>query len=165
MKNIARVWNCLADCPAMSFVFVCWHSRKWWPPIRLGTLQLAVLRLEKINWTDFCCCKNGISYTNCQWKSKKQDKRRETHSKKRWSDWFCFLQVSTVQWLWWMVGRARIPHLVFLVMLRLILHCNWYCVARCWMACSNSSCTAPGDMHRWHSSALQTFSRWSHSLR
>ena len=30
--------NDLADCPAMSFVFVCWHSRKWWPPIRGGTL-------------------------------------------------------------------------------------------------------------------------------
>ena len=27
----------LADCPAMSFVFVGWHSRKWWPPIWLGT--------------------------------------------------------------------------------------------------------------------------------
>ena len=28
----------LADCPAMSFVFVYWHSRKWWPSIRGGTL-------------------------------------------------------------------------------------------------------------------------------
>ena len=27
----------LADYPAMSFFFVCWHSRKWWPPIRGGT--------------------------------------------------------------------------------------------------------------------------------
>ena len=27
-----------ADCPPMSFVFVCWHSRKWWPPICGGTL-------------------------------------------------------------------------------------------------------------------------------
>ena len=28
----------LADCPAMSFVFVYWHSRKWWPPLRGGSL-------------------------------------------------------------------------------------------------------------------------------
>ena len=75
----------LADCPTMSFVFVCWHSRKWspWPPIRLGTLQLAVLRLEKVNWTDFFC-KNGISYTNCQWKSKELDKKRAKTLQKRW---------------------------------------------------------------------------------
>ena len=78
------VWNVesaqwLADCPAMSFVFVCWHSRN----IRLGTLQLAVLRLEKVNWTDFFC-KNGISYTNCQWKSKELDKKRAKNPPKRW---------------------------------------------------------------------------------
>ena len=54
----------------MSFFFVCWHSRKWWPPIRGGTLQLALLRLEKVNWTDYFCIKS-ISYTNCQWKGKK----------------------------------------------------------------------------------------------
>ena len=33
----AAGWR-VADCPPMSFVFVGWHSRKWWPPIRGGTL-------------------------------------------------------------------------------------------------------------------------------
>ena len=65
----------LADYPAMSLFFVCWHSRKWWPSIRGGTLQLALLRLEKVNWTDYFCIKS-ISYTNCQWKGKKQHKKQ-----------------------------------------------------------------------------------------
>ena len=64
----------VADCPAMSFVFVCWHSRKWWPPIRGGTLQSALLRLEKVKWSDFVC-KKGFAHTNCRWKIKKQDKK------------------------------------------------------------------------------------------
>ena len=64
----------LADCPTMSFVFVCWHSRKWWPPIRGGTLQSALLRLEKVKWSDFVC-KKGFAHTNCRWKIKKQDKK------------------------------------------------------------------------------------------
>ena len=34
----------LADYPAMSFIFVRWHSRKWEPPIGGGLLQLAFLR-------------------------------------------------------------------------------------------------------------------------
>ena len=57
----------------MSFVFVCWHSRKWWPPIRGGTLWMALLWLEKVKWNDFFC-KKSISYTNCQQRSKKQGK-------------------------------------------------------------------------------------------
>ena len=59
----------------MSFFFVCWHSRKWWPPIRGGTLQLALLRLENVKWTDYFCIKS-ISYTNCQWQGKKQHKKQ-----------------------------------------------------------------------------------------
>ena len=39
----------LADCPTMSFVLVCWHSRKWEPPICGGLLQMLLLRLEKVN--------------------------------------------------------------------------------------------------------------------
>ena len=31
-KQTPGLW--LADYPAMSFFFVCWHSRKWWSPIR-----------------------------------------------------------------------------------------------------------------------------------
>ena len=58
----------------MSSVFVCWHSRKWWPPIRGGQLQLALLQLEKAKWTDFFC-KKGISYTYFWWKCKKQDEK------------------------------------------------------------------------------------------
>ena len=46
-------WIFLADCPAMSFVLVCWHSRKWQPPIRGGLLHLLVLWLEKLNKIDF----------------------------------------------------------------------------------------------------------------
>ena len=64
----------LADCPAMSFVSVCWHSRKWEPPIRGGLLQLALLRLENVKWTDLFC-KKCISYTYCWWKSKKRDEK------------------------------------------------------------------------------------------
>ena len=51
----------LADYPAMSFFFVCWHSRKWWPPIRGGTLQMLVLWPEKLNQIDYFC-KSGILY-------------------------------------------------------------------------------------------------------
>ena len=40
--------GCIADCPAMSFVLVCWHSRKWWPSIRGGLLKMMVLLLEKL---------------------------------------------------------------------------------------------------------------------
>ena len=65
----------VADYPAMSFFFVCWHSRRWWPPIRGGTLQLALLRLEKVNWTDYFCIKSFLC-TNCQWKGKKQHKKQ-----------------------------------------------------------------------------------------
>ena len=45
----------------MSFFFVCWHSRKWWPPIRGGTLQMLVLWPEKLNQID-SFCKSGILY-------------------------------------------------------------------------------------------------------
>ena len=51
----------VADYPAMSFFFVCWHSRKWWPPIRGGTLQMLVLWPEKLNQID-SFCKSGILY-------------------------------------------------------------------------------------------------------
>ena len=54
-------WRKLADYPAMSFFFVCWHSRKWWPPIRGGTLQMLVLWPEKLNQID-SFCKSGILY-------------------------------------------------------------------------------------------------------
>ena len=43
---------------------------------------MVLLWLEKVNWTDFFC-KNGIPYTNCQWKSKKQDKKRAKTLQKR----------------------------------------------------------------------------------
>ena len=43
---------------------------------------MVLLWLEKFNWTDFFC-KNGIPYTNCQWKSKKQDKKRAKTLQKR----------------------------------------------------------------------------------
>ena len=56
-KGASRV----ADYPAMSFFFVCWHSRKWWPPIRGGTLQMLVLWPEKLNQID-SFCKSGILY-------------------------------------------------------------------------------------------------------
>ena len=74
-KAIPWFGGMLADCPAMSVVFVCWHSRKWWPPIRGGTLQPALLRQEKVKWTNYFG-KKSISHTNCRWKSKKQDKKR-----------------------------------------------------------------------------------------
>ena len=45
----------------MSFFFVCWHSRKWWPPIRGGTLQMLVLWPEKLNQID-SFCKSLILY-------------------------------------------------------------------------------------------------------
>ena len=45
----------------MSFFFVCWHSRKWWPPIRGGTLQMLVLWPEKLNQID-SFCKSVILY-------------------------------------------------------------------------------------------------------
>ena len=51
----------LADCPAMTFAFVCWHSRKWWPPIRIRTLQMLVLWPKKLNQID-SFCKSGILY-------------------------------------------------------------------------------------------------------
>ena len=51
----------LADCPAMSFVLVCWHSRKWQPPIRGGLSQMLVLWLVQLNQID-SFCKNGILY-------------------------------------------------------------------------------------------------------
>ena len=65
----------LAECPDMSFVLVCWHSRKWEPPICSGLLQMLLLRLQNFKWTDYFC-KKSISYTNCQLKIKKQDKKR-----------------------------------------------------------------------------------------
>ena len=83
----------LADCPAMSSVFVCWHSRKWWPPIRGGQLQLAFLRLEKAKWTDFFC-KKGISYTYFWWKCKKQDEKLTKTLKKS-----CFFSAPLTIWL------------------------------------------------------------------
>ena len=60
----------------MSFVFVCWHSRKWWPPIRLGTLQLAVLRLKKVNWTDFFVAKTAFSIQIVSAKANKKTGRK-----------------------------------------------------------------------------------------
>ena len=45
----------------MSFFFVCWHSRRWWPPIRGRILQMLVLWSEKLNQLDFFC-KNCIIY-------------------------------------------------------------------------------------------------------
>ena len=72
-----------ANYPAMSFFFVCWHSRKWWPPICGGTLQSALSRLEKVQWTNFFC-NNGISHTNCPWKGKKHDKKSAKSLQKRW---------------------------------------------------------------------------------
>ena len=73
----------LADYPAMSFFSVCWHSRKWWTPICGGTLQSALSRLEKVQWTKFFC-NNGISHTNCPWKGKKHDKKSAKSLQKRW---------------------------------------------------------------------------------
>ena len=70
----------LADCPAMSSVFVCWHSRKWWPPIRGGQLQLAFLRLEKAKWTDFFLQKRHfihILLVKMQKTGRKTDKNHE----------------------------------------------------------------------------------------
>ena len=81
IAQILNCWRKLADYPAMSFFFVCWHSRKWWPPIRLGTLQSALLRLEKVKWTDYFC-KKSFSHTNRRWKSKKQDKNGQKPYKK-----------------------------------------------------------------------------------
>ena len=65
----------VADCPAMSLVLVCWHSRRWEPPICGGLLQIALLQLEKVKSTIFCCCKKHIRYTFGWWTSKKQDKK------------------------------------------------------------------------------------------
>ena len=59
--SYATMW--LADYPAMSFFFVCWHSRKWWPPIRGGTLQMLVLWPEKLNQID-SFCKSVILYAS-----------------------------------------------------------------------------------------------------
>ena len=59
--KICKLLIFLADYPAMSFFFVCWHSRKWWPPIRGGTLQMLVLWPEKLNQID-SFCKSGILY-------------------------------------------------------------------------------------------------------
>ena len=42
----SRPW--LADCPAMSLIFGCWHSRKWQPPICSGLLYyFAVLDMVR----------------------------------------------------------------------------------------------------------------------
>ena len=79
----------LADCPAMSFIFVIWHSRKWQPPIRGGLLQLMLLWLEEANRTD-SFCKKGISYTNCGQTSKKQDKKTGKKPKKKQVFWRVF---------------------------------------------------------------------------
>ena len=79
----------------MSLVFVCWHSRKWWPPIRGGQLQLALLQLEKAKWTDFFC-KKGISYTYFWWKSKKRDEKLTKTLKKS-----CFFEpLRPSGWVW-----------------------------------------------------------------
>ena len=80
-KQLATPAHHLADYPAMSFFFVCWHSRKWWPPIRGGTLQSALLWLENVKWDDYFC-KKSISHTNYWWKSKKQYKKRAKPPKK-----------------------------------------------------------------------------------
>ena len=93
----------LADYPAMSFFFVCWHSRKWWPPICGGTLQLALLRLEKVNWTDYFCIKS-ISYTNCQWKGKKTAQKTGKNSKKKLS----FSSLSQNSWNFQIEGSLKI---------------------------------------------------------
>ena len=63
----------VADYPAMSFFFVCWHSRRWWPPIRGGILQMLVLWPEKLNQLDFlqklyCIC---VRRTKVNWNGQK----------------------------------------------------------------------------------------------
>ena len=57
------------------------HSRKWWPPIRGGTLQSALLWLENVKWDDYFC-KKSISHINYWWKSKRQYKKRAKPPKK-----------------------------------------------------------------------------------
>ena len=75
--------GCLADCPAMSFVLVCWHSRKWWPPIRGGLLHLLVLWLDKLIWIDFFC-KIGIFYAwGGPWSIKRGKMCKYTREKKQ----------------------------------------------------------------------------------
>ena len=54
--------NITTDCPAMSFVFVCWHSRKWWLPICGGTLKMALLRPEKVYLIGSFCKKRHSIY-------------------------------------------------------------------------------------------------------
>ena len=71
----SRTLPALADCPAMSFVLVCWHSRKWWPPIRGGLAQMLVLWLEKLNQID-SFCKIGIMYA---WEGPRSIKRGKKH--------------------------------------------------------------------------------------
>ena len=65
----------VADCPAMSLVLVCWHSRKWQPPIRGGLSQMLVLWLEKLNQID-SFCKKGILYA---WGGKRSIERGKKH--------------------------------------------------------------------------------------
>ena len=65
----------------MSFFFVCWHSRKWWPPIRGGTLQMLVLWPEKLNQID-SFCKSGILYAWGGPRSNERGKKHEAPPKK-----------------------------------------------------------------------------------
>ena len=46
----------VADCTAMSFVFVCWHGRTWWPPIRGRTKLSWAINLEVDNLNSFPMC-------------------------------------------------------------------------------------------------------------
>ena len=81
----------LADCPAMSFVSVCWHSRKWEPPIRGRLLQMLLPRLWKVNWTDFFC-KIGTPYAWVGYKCTTQGKKMEKTTQK--TRFFHLLQSS-----------------------------------------------------------------------
>ena len=80
--SMGGVAGLVADCPAMSPVLVCWHSRKWRPPLRGGLLCLLVLWLEKLNWIDFFC-KIGILYAwGGSWSIKREKKCVNTLWKK-----------------------------------------------------------------------------------
>ena len=59
----------------MSLVLVCWHSRKWQPPICGGLSQMLVLWLEKLNQID-SFCKKGILYA---WGGKRSIERGKKH--------------------------------------------------------------------------------------
>ena len=96
----------VADYPAMSFFFVCWHSRKWWRPICGGTLQSPLLRLEKIKWIK-CFCKKSISHTNCRYKSKKHDKNGQKPyknlfvsylSQNSWNEWSLKIEIPKTRY-------------------------------------------------------------------